>query len=130
MASVHTASCECGYRTQIAIGGTKASFLEHSTFPYYCQHCGLVSVNIADFIGERATKEALMQRRKSAHPPTCPKCGSKDLDQYGISPASMQVTPNRRALQAWNFVADEKGNLCPDCKQMTLVFKSANICAD
>ena len=130
MASVHKANCPCGYNETIATGGTMASYGEYSTFPFYCQQCGLVSVNIAAFLGASRSEDSPQKRREGTNPPTCPKCGNKSLDQYGVPPASIANATRRLALQAWDFKAYEKGNLCPACKQMTLVFKSSNICAD
>ena len=130
MASVHTASCPCGYNETIAVGGTRASYGDHSTFPFYCQQCGLVSVNIAPFIGAMRLEDSSNRRRECASPPTCPKCANKKVDQYGVPPASIENATKRVAFQAWNFKAFDKGNLCPACKQMSLVFNSSQICAD
>ena len=126
----HQARCDCGFQTEVRVGGGRRTFNEDSQFPYYCATCGIVSVNIAKLtIGTC---------------PPCPKCGAAEVHQYGSHPVSIPLgeqphgamcgpadhqhaTPtrvNRRTLQWGKWEANEFDNLCPACKQMTLVFDS------
>ncbi len=153
MGSVHEAQCKCGYKTNVTVGGSRASFRENSQFPYYCDQCGLVSLNIA--IVERGQKLL------------CPQCCSQSFYQYGRLPVSVPLSApqnkstwekmgvcfdtfvtnigfgqrqtgeipnetaangfavryNRVALQCGGWDANIYENLCPACKQMTLVFE-------
>ena len=98
-------------------------FSENSTFPYYCQHCGLVGANIAKLI-----TQSVSSTPSNTNKATCPKCGNTNIDQYGKPPAS--IPSNKKefpALQAWGFKANGRGNLCPACKQMTLDFHSSHV---
>ncbi len=84
-------------------------FRKVSYFPHYCENCGLVEVNIAK------------SEAKGIVPP-CPKCGNNDLHEYGTATACVPVVNNQVALDWGTYHAMEKGNLCPKCKKMTLVF--------
>ena len=150
MGSEHRAYCQCGFKQDVTIGGSRASFLEESSFPYYCGHCGMVSVNVA-----KATRGVLIP---------CPNCQKPGCCEYGKPPVSIpipvpkppsfaarvtqvfvriaarmgitlpprhhqppEVTPpptdtNRKAFQRGRWEANVHDNLCPACKQMTLVF--------
>ena len=130
MASVHKAICPCGYNVNIGVGGTMSNYRDYSTFPFYCQQCGLVSANIAAWIGQKIPAASSTGLGKDSNLPNCPKCGNKNIDQYGVPPASTPPGESRVAMQAWNFKTYTNGNLCPACKQMTLVFRSAHILAD
>ena len=91
------------------------NFREHSRFPYYCQHCGLVEANTA---------------KSPPNVPSCPKCENTNIDPYGKPPASSVFDIERPALLAgWGSV-NYKGNLCPSCKQMTLEFHAARLLYD
>lgn len=122
MASVHLATCKCGFEKEITVGGLMEGFADNSTFPYYCQLCGLVEANIADLLGQTADNPTTAA--------TCPECGNKHIDQYGKPPASLITRAKRQTLQAWNFQANQDGNLCPSCKQMTLQFMPAHVYFD
>jgi hypothetical protein len=37
--SVHEATCECGFRTDVTVGGGMADFTENAPFPFYCERC-------------------------------------------------------------------------------------------
>lgn len=130
MASVHKADCSCGFSKEVIVGGSMQNFTEDSRFPFYCQKCGLVSANIAHLIGLGWPASSSQKSSESHSPPICPTCGNENIDQYGVSPASITQNEGRIVLQAWDFKAFEKGNLCPACKQMTLVFHSPHILAD
>lgn len=131
MASVHQASCPCGYNEIITIGGTRAGRHELTTFPYYCQQCGLVSANIADVVGLKISTNFREKWGDFFELPSCPECGNKNIDQYGVPPASSAPSVDELVvLQVFHFKAYRTGNLCPACKQMTLVFMSAHIFAD
>ena len=63
MGSIRKIICPCGFKSQVSVGGTMKSFREYSTFPFYCEKCGLVEVNIE--------KDELI----------CPKCNSLEVKQ-------------------------------------------------
>lgn len=110
MGSTHTASCECGFSTEVNVGGSRSSFATHSYFPYLCKQCGIVNVNI--------TKENIF----------CPTCKSEVIDQYGLGVASdlnlKQTNPYPR-LQNYAREAFQNGHKCPLCKNFTLSFSAA-----
>lgn len=128
MGSVHTASCECGFTADVTIGGDRMTFLQESYYPFYCQSCGLVEVNVAPLA--RDCTETV-----------CPHCHAAGATQYGVPPVSlhdMRRTPDKAkgrfwkkqkpqtrpqaALQCWSREASESGHLCPACHKMTLKF--------
>ena len=127
MGSVHRAYCECGFSEDVTIGGGRHHFLTNSSFPFYCNACGLVSVNIAP-LPDDAIKT------------TCPKCGESDCTQYGIPPVSLvDLRPKpwwkfqrkdhsdaqESAAITWgNREATEKGHICPKCKKMSMRFSN------
>jgi hypothetical protein len=130
MSSEHKAICKCGFKKMIYVGGLMSGYHEDSRFPFYCQHCGLVEANIAEFIGKKVAEPSSIKQGEVQNAPTCPHCGSAHIDQYGKPPASIQSTKQTPTLQAWEFRANKEGNLCPACKEMTLVFHHASILFD
>lgn len=131
MASEHKATCKCGFEKMINVGGLMSGFHQDSRFPFYCQHCGLVEANIANFVNNSMSDPSSIAQDKILSATTCPHCGNTCIDQYGKPPASIpsknKQTPT---LQAWGFRANKEGNLCPACKEMTLVFHHANVLFD
>lgn len=111
MGSSHRAHCKCGYETEVNVGGGMRDFRTKSYFPHYCATCGLVEVNIA-----KAEAKGVV--------PPCPKCGNNDLHEYGTETACEPMYDNHVALQWGTYHAMNKGNLCPACKKMTMVFSS------
>ena len=111
MGKIHTATCKCGYHGIVRVGGNRRTFTTNSLFPFYCDKCGLVSVNFRDT------------------PIHCPKCESLDVKEYGKHPISIESS-NFPIVQCFNYGAHKEGNLCPDCKEMTLEFQSADISFD
>jgi hypothetical protein len=89
-------------------------FREKSFFPYYCEKDGLVSVNFR------------------IKPYQCPVCSSTAIQQYGLEPISIIPPVERRgvAIQAWEYEAYPFGNLCPQCKKMTMTFEGAHLLTD
>lgn len=75
MGSTHRVHCECGFDTQVTVGGGGRTFMEDSKFPFHCATCGIVSVNIAKLASEDS--------------PPCPRCSGSDMCQCGKSPASI-----------------------------------------
>jgi hypothetical protein len=126
MSSEHKAICKCGFTKILTVGGMMGSFREDSRFPFYCQHCGLVEANIAKFIGNNHAETSSINQNEIPSAPTCPHCGNAHIDQYGKPPASFASKKQARTLQAWRFDANKEGNLCPVCKEMTLVFHHAH----
>jgi hypothetical protein len=114
MGSLHKASCSCGFETSVVVGGNRETYMEESTFPFYCEEDGLISINFRE------------------KPYTCSFCNSIDIKQYGQPPVSLPPTVEFPwpAIQAWDFQAYREGNLCPKCKKMTLIFGGAEILFD
>lgn len=110
MGSHHRAICPCGFESSVRVGGNRSTYLEKSYFPFYCRDHGLISVN---YIG----------------PIECTFCQSKDIHQYGKEPISIEEE-RWPTLQSFDYKAYSKGNLCPVCKQYTMVFKGAEILTD
>ena len=106
MGSIKNALCPCGFKSIITVGGNMRSFLDYSSFPFYCDCCGLVDVNVA---------------KEDLH---CPKCKSINVKQYGIPPISEPPTINRGFVSCNNYKSDHCGHLCPSCKQKTMEFGS------
>ena len=111
MGQISSAKCKCGYRTSISTGGSMSEYMEKCYFPFYCKDCGLVSINY------RIT------------PIHCPDCESVDVKEYGKHPISIEST-KYSFLQCFNYGAPKKGNLCPECKEMTLEFQNPEIFFD
>ena len=111
MGQISSAKCKCGYRTSISTGGSMSEYMEKCYFPFYCKDCGLVSINF------RIT------------PIHCPDCESIDVKEYGKHPISIEST-EYSFLQCFNYGAPKKGNLCPECKEMTLEFQNPEIFFD
>jgi predicted RNA-binding Zn-ribbon protein involved in translation (DUF1610 family) len=112
MRSKHKATCQCGYLTEITVGGDMSTQLQDSRFPFYCRHCGLVEVNTA------------------LTTPVCPNCGTADIAQYGQPPVSVVHSHKYSAPREFSLAADATGNLCPQCKGMTLVFHPPSVPVD
>ena len=110
MGQVVKVSCKCGLETTTTIGGNRASYMTNSTFPFYCEKDGLISVNYREEI-------------------KCPYCQSQDIYQYGKLPIS--VGEDRFvAIQSFDYKAYRGGNLCPKCKEMTLEFGPTEVFFD
>jgi hypothetical protein len=110
MGSENMAECECGFRQGFTIGGSRSSFAEYSSFPFFCEKCGLVEVNI--------TQKSLI----------CPTCKSKDITPYGKPPVSL---PSKYMMIEWmDYGAPRDGNLCPSCRKMTLRLGGASVLFD
>lgn len=126
MGSVYKSFCACGYTSDVTVGGSRGNFLEESWFPFYCEQCGLVSVNIAQLPDNQVVTK-------------CPTCQTKGCTQYGVPPVStydLRDTPWWRRLftprtartesptsiQWGNRKASEEGHRCPACREMSLRF--------
>jgi ribosomal protein S27AE len=107
MGSIRKVSCPCGFKSSAKIGGGMRDFREYSTFPFYCEKCGLVDVNI--------TKDEL----------SCPKCNSTEVKQYGIPPISEPPITKLGSIAWGNYEAELKDHLCPSCGKNTMEFLSA-----
>lgn len=110
MGSVNRVSCECGYSSTVRVGGNRETYLTDSSFPFYCEKCGLVDVNYRQEI-------------------KCPSCQSKDIKQYGKKPISIK-REQFPVIQSFDYMAYKNGNLCPKCKKFTLVFGSSEMMFD
>ena len=107
MGSIRKVSCPCGFKSLVKVGGGMRDFQSNSKFPFYCNTCGLVEVNVAQ-------KELC-----------CPKCNSIEVKQYGIPPISDLPETKRDSVSWGNYKAELKGHLCPACKEKTMEFLSA-----
>ena len=106
MSTAHTANCRCGYHREFLVGGTRASFMETSLFPFYCIDCGLVSINV---------------RSKGL---ACSRCSGPEVKQYGRAPISEAIDDSTIVAQCWDLTLFREQNLCPGCNEMTLVFST------
>lgn len=107
MGSIRKVACPCGFKSSVKVGGGMRDFQTNSTFPFYCEKCGLVEVNVA--IDDLC----------------CPKCKTPDVKQYGIPPISEPPLINRGSVSWGKYQADPKGHLCPVCNHKTMEFLSA-----
>ena len=112
MGSVHTAHCACGFSADVTVGGDMETFATKSLFPFYCDACGLVEVNI------------------SADTRAGPKRGSPHVKQYGQPPVSLPFVQHEMAFDWFGETVPERGNLCPSCKKMTLTFDPVGMLFD
>jgi hypothetical protein len=114
MAAIYLAECECGFKSSVSTGGNRATFRSICHFPYYCEKCGLVSVNIAN--------ETIV----------CPTCTSAQVVQYGKHPATLPWDEKDYSsrIQAFSYEAPRNGNLCPSCKKYSLVFSGPSAIFD
>ena len=103
MANIYTASCKCGFQKSVRTGGTRETFQTESSFPFYCNNCGLVNVNIA-------------------HPhDSCPNCSSSDIKPYGTKKTSLENS--FKMVSCYQYSAPNEGNLCPKCSEFSLNFQ-------
>lgn len=111
MGDSRRAICKCGFSQSVRVGGNQTTFHEDSSFPFLCDQCGIVDINIAKV--ERI----------------CPFCASPQIVQYGLAPASLswEGFPH---LQWGECKAHSEGNLCPQCRQYSLIFKSPDFFFD
>jgi hypothetical protein len=112
MASKNRVHCECGFEKTIQVGGTRFSFKDFSTFPHYCKSCGLVEANVAN------------------DPVCCPDCQSTDITAYGTETLANYSQSGTSTIQHFLYKAQNKGNLCPQCNEFTLLIDAANILFD
>ncbi len=124
MAFTIAASCDCGYKTEFRVGGTRSGFLTTRYFPHYCDNCGLVSVNVAGKKPQLSTQEKLLsfigKKEESAEDTVCcPQCHSQDIKQYGIKPMTCDDQPEA-SITSFDHFMDTKNNFCPRCKQYTM----------
>ena len=105
MGKIMQVACPCGFETTVTIGGGMRDHRTNSSFPHYCKTCGMVGVNVM------------------AKPIECPHCHSQEVTAYGVPPVSI---PDEQysGVQWGNYNAPRSGNLCPQCKEMTLEFTS------
>lgn len=126
MGSIHKAYCDCGLAVDVTVGGTRHSFLERSHFPFLCNVCGIVDVNVAKLARDVCVT-------------SCHECGANGCTQYGVPPVSLQ---DLRPKHWWQRLFGEKqlemsssevirwgnrqaslaGHRCPVCGYMTLEF--------
>lgn len=105
MGQIQSVSCACGFSKSVKIGGGMRNHLTNSTFPHYCKTCGMVDVNV------------------TASPIECPTCHSQEVSAYGVPPISL-ASEHNTSVQWGKYGAPRKGNLCPQCQEMTLEFSN------
>jgi Zn finger protein HypA/HybF involved in hydrogenase expression len=112
MISSILASCDCGFRTELMIGGGTGLFASLAMFPGFCRQCRqLVPLNLA------------------AMPITCSLCKTGDVTAYDDE--SLQGKPGANVIASWDFtekigrvVALTDGTyLCPTCGEFHLRFQ-------
>ncbi len=108
MGSIHTAACDCGFSKEVTIGSGRQDAHEHSHFPFYCPHCGLVEINVAKLPDDCSQT-------------TCPCCGAAHATQYG-TPFVSDTNDGYAVLQWGPRWAGQAGHLCPECLKRTLTF--------
>lgn len=153
----HSASCECGFHDDVYLGGLRHA--SENLFPFYCEGCGLVSVDI--------NNDQLV----------CPKCGCNHISQYGLPPVTIPPMPDPSECltfseRLWSSLKAllgikkkdmrtqeeifyalkiemkkqpiggtfstgkhyyefyQENNLCPKCKQMTMQFSDTLVFMD
>lgn len=118
MGAVHTAFCKCGFTKEVTVGGSRKTFRSNSLFPFHCNNCGIVEVNTATLKSETFVTN-------------CPSCGDPNATQYGAPTSSYlglrlgkKSASADTALQWGSRDAPATGNLCPECKQMTMQFSA------
>jgi hypothetical protein len=104
MGSVFNVACSCGYQGSTTVGAGRSDFKTNSTFPFYCDKCGMVSANI------------------TVSKPVCSDCNSADIKQYGKPPISPDGGDSY-FMQWGKYRAGKEGHLCPMCKGNTMVFE-------
>ena len=110
MGSIVSAACDCGYETEICVGGGMRNFTTHCSFPLYCPTC-------------RSLFEGNPFEKKIA----CPRCGAERALPYD----SDQLCHRRgQEVFEWNG-GDEIGRrleltegdyLCPKCGRFAMTF--------
>ncbi len=119
MGSEVIATCDCGIRENILIGGGMFNFTTTCLFPCCCENCdNVVEVNL------------LSEDKK------CPYCKSKAVISYD-DPRMIKSIGNK-SVASWN-VKDRIGReliitngsyWCPKCKNPNLKFEDSGTCWD
>jgi hypothetical protein len=104
MGTVFNASCPCGFQRSVTVGAGRSDFQTNSVFPFYCDACGMVEVNISNPI------------------PICPQCQSTEATPYGRPPISPDGG-NSYFMQLGKHRAGKGEHLCPNCKQNSMAFE-------
>ncbi len=104
MGSMFSASCPCGFESSVTVGAGRSDFQTNSKFPFYCNTCGMVSVNISD------------------PTPMCLQCQSAEIIAYGRPPISPDGSDSY-FMQWGKYRSGREGHLCPKCNANTMVFE-------
>ncbi|MCF7944351.1 MAG: hypothetical protein K9L75_02285 [Spirochaetia bacterium] len=113
MGTLITAVCEkCGYRKDLmTLFSGMIGVSEHCFIPYYCKSCSTL------FEGDMLEDTIY-----------CPECNSKDVVSY--EDESLGFSEDKTSF-SWHVFQigrevklNEKGNLCPQCREFTLKFES------
>lgn len=118
MGAVHSAFCKCGFTKEVTVGGSRQTFRSNSLFPFHCKNCGIVEVNTANL-------------KNDCYVTPCPLCGDPEATQYGAPTSKWHLiklgkksATTHTAIQWGSRKAPTTGNLCPECKQMTMQFSA------
>ena len=107
MAQLNKASCQdCGYTTQVMIGGLMASYRTHSAWPVYCETCD-------DITTTNLRSQSL----------ACEKCKSLAVTKYDDKHLVKGGT--RNIISDWDDHITNGNYFCPKCKIYALRFKGA-----
>lgn len=126
-------NCQCGYSTDITIGGNKRNHMSVCIFPHFCKHCGVVNANLYSEV------------------PCCPTCLSSEIIMYGEMEKTKEFSIFGIRLRRFDknyWVHDERvtrpegdnhenwsnlrlpygDHFCPSCLKMELRLSRESIC--
>lgn len=116
MGSQVIATCECGLRADVLIGGGMLSFRDTCYFPCLCKDCSsVVQVNL------------LGKTRR------CPTCGTTRVTPY--DDPSLSISRGSHVVAEWNM-QEQLGRVlrltdgkykCPRCRRPTLLFACGDV---
>jgi len=119
MGSQVTATCRCGFKTKILIGGGMANFTTICYFPCLCEGChNIVQVNLL------------------AKPKQCPNCHKTTLIPY--DDPRLSKSPGKHAVVEWKMqgrvgrklILTNGNYMCPKCNKMLMCFRDSGLCWD
>jgi len=119
MGSQVTATCECGVRAEILIGGGMMDFTTTCYFPSLCDRC-----------------QTIVQTNLLAGDHRCPECGAADPIPY--DDPRILGSPGEGTVAEWNMqerlgrelILTDGSYKCPKCGKMTLQFADSGLCWD
>ncbi|MFZ4590002.1 MAG: hypothetical protein ACOYN6_03330 [Ignavibacteria bacterium] len=108
--NIVSATCDCGFKTTMALGGGKRNFETVCMFPFYCKDCS-----------------SLIELNTFNEKYSCDKCNSENVMCYDND--SLRAHKSDVSVFGWNldwksYVLKDDSYLCPQCKEFKLKFKS------